>query len=38
MVGSEFQAKIPSGLCKYGDVLPYENEDKLLWGELHANF
>jgi hypothetical protein len=37
MVGSEFQAKIPSGLCKYGDVLPYENEDKLLWGRLFVN-
>lgn len=32
MVGSEFQAVIPEGLCKYGDdVLPYENEDKLVW-------
>jgi ELM2 domain len=38
MVGSEFQAKIPSGLCKYGDVLPYENEDKLLWGEFSQFF
>lgn len=31
MVGSEYQAQIPEGLCKYGDALPYENEDKLLW-------
>lgn len=31
MVGSEFQAVIPEGLCKYGDELPYENEDKLVW-------
>lgn len=31
MVGSDFQAGIPEGLCSYDDVLPYENEDKLLW-------
>lgn len=31
MVGSEYQAVIPEGLCKYGDALPYENEDKLVW-------
>lgn len=31
MVGSDFQASIPEGLCKYDDALPYENEDKLLW-------
>lgn len=31
MVGSEFQAVIPEGFFKYDDVLPYENEDKLLW-------
>lgn len=31
MVGSEFQAVIPEELCKYGDALPYENEDKLVW-------
>ena len=31
MVGSEFQAPIPEGLCRYDDALPYENEDKLLW-------
>lgn len=31
MVGSAYQAVIPNGLSKYGDVLPYENEDKLIW-------
>lgn len=31
MVGSDYQAVIPEGLCKYDDALPYENEDKLLW-------
>lgn len=31
MVGSDYQAQIPDGLCKYGDALPYENEDKLVW-------
>lgn len=31
MVGGDFQAAIPEGLCKYDDALPYENEDKLLW-------
>jgi hypothetical protein len=31
MVGSDFQAPIPEGLCKYDDALPYENEDKMLW-------
>lgn len=31
MVGSAYQAAIPNGLSKYGDVLPYENEDKLIW-------
>jgi len=31
MVGSDYQAVIPEGLCHYGDALPYENEDKLLW-------
>ncbi|XP_059845360.1 mesoderm induction early response protein 3-like isoform X2 [Hypanus sabinus] len=32
MVGSEYQAEIPSTLCKYkdGDKV-YENEDQLLW-------
>lgn len=31
MVGSDYQAQIPEGLCKYDDALPYENEDKLVW-------
>jgi ELM2 domain len=31
MVGGDYQAQIPEGLCKYDDALPYENEDKLLW-------
>lgn len=31
MVGSEYQAVIPDGLCRYGDALPYENEDRLVW-------
>lgn len=31
MVGSDYQAQIPEGLCSYDDALPYENEDKLLW-------
>lgn len=31
MVGSDYQAWIPEGLCSYDDALPYENEDKLLW-------
>jgi hypothetical protein len=31
MVGPDFQAAIPEGLCQYDDALPYENEDKLLW-------
>ncbi|KAL1122742.1 hypothetical protein AAG570_003069 [Ranatra chinensis] len=31
MVGSDYQAWIPEGLCKYDDALPYENEDKLVW-------
>ncbi|CAD7013633.1 unnamed protein product [Ceratitis capitata] len=31
MVGSSYQATIPDGLSQYGDVLPYENEDKLIW-------
>ena len=25
------QASVPSGLSNYGDTLPYENEDKLVW-------
>ncbi|KAI5752625.1 hypothetical protein M8J77_018741 [Diaphorina citri] len=35
MVGSEYQAWIPEGMCKYGDILPYENDDKLLWDPNH---
>lgn len=31
MVGGDYQAVIPDGLCKYDDALPYENDDKLLW-------
>uniref|UniRef100_A0A1B0BE63 Mesoderm induction early response protein 1 n=1 Tax=Glossina palpalis gambiensis TaxID=67801 RepID=A0A1B0BE63_9MUSC len=31
MVGSSYQATIPVGLSQYGDILPYENEDKLIW-------
>lgn len=31
MVGSDFQAIIPEGLCTYDDALPYENKDKLIW-------
>lgn len=31
MVGADYQALIPEGLLEYDDVLPYENEDKLLW-------
>ncbi|KAK0173762.1 hypothetical protein PV328_006910 [Microctonus aethiopoides] len=31
MVGSDYQATIPEGLCRYDDALPYENEDKILW-------
>lgn len=34
MVGSDYQAQIPEGLCKYDDALPYENEDKLLWDPI----
>lgn len=30
-VGSEYQASVPDGLCRYDDVPAYENEDKLLW-------
>lgn len=30
-IGSEYQAIVPEGLCRYDDALPYENEDKLLW-------
>lgn len=31
MVGNDFQAQVPEGLCHYDDALPYENEDKLVW-------
>ncbi|CAG9765322.1 unnamed protein product [Ceutorhynchus assimilis] len=31
MVGGDYQAVIPEGLSHYGDALPYENDDKLLW-------
>lgn len=31
MVGSDYQAEIPEGLSQYGDILPYENEDQLIW-------
>ncbi|CAG9829359.1 unnamed protein product [Diabrotica balteata] len=31
MVGSDYQAQVPEGLCNYGDALPYENDDKLIW-------
>ena len=30
-VGSDYQAQIPEGLCRYDDVPAYENEDILLW-------
>ena len=30
MVGSEYQAQIPEGLCRYDDALPYENEDRFV--------
>lgn len=35
MVGSDYQATIPEGLCRYDDALPYENEDKILWNPSH---
>ncbi|KAH8374104.1 hypothetical protein KR200_004301 [Drosophila serrata] len=31
MVGNDYQAEIPEGLSQYGDILPYENEDQLIW-------
>ncbi|XP_065351208.1 mesoderm induction early response protein 1-like isoform X2 [Cloeon dipterum] len=34
MVGTDYQASIPESLSKYGDALPYENEDKLLWDPM----
>lgn len=37
MVGSEYQAQIPEGLCRYDDALPYENEDKLVWDPSQLN-
>lgn len=37
MVGPTFQASIPVGLSMYGDVLPYENEDKLIWEPSQVN-
>ncbi|GLG97759.1 REST corepressor [Gryllus bimaculatus] len=37
MVGSDYQAGIPEGLCKYDDALPYENEDKLLWNPANLS-
>lgn len=37
MVGGDYQASIPEGLCKYDDALPYENEDKLLWDPSKLN-
>lgn len=30
-VGLNFQALVTDGLSTYGDVLPYENNDELLW-------
>lgn len=30
-IGPQYQAIVPSGLCRYDDALPYENDDKLLW-------
>ncbi|XP_067135369.1 mesoderm induction early response protein 1 isoform X2 [Centruroides vittatus] len=30
-VGSDYQAMVPEGLCKYDDAPAYENEDRLLW-------
>ena len=37
MVGGDYQAIIPEGLCRYDDALPYENEDKLLWNPTVLN-
>ncbi|KAL7289031.1 hypothetical protein TKK_0016986 [Trichogramma kaykai] len=37
MVGTDYQAAIPEGLCRYDDALPYENEDKILWNPHHMN-
>lgn len=30
-VGSDYQASIPEGLCRYDGAPAYENEDRLLW-------
>lgn len=30
-VGMDFQALVTDELSTYGDVLPYENNDELLW-------
>lgn len=30
-VGPDYQAEIPEGLCEYGDLPPYQTEDKLIW-------
>lgn len=30
-MGLNFQASVTDGLSTYGDVLPYENNDELLW-------
>lgn len=37
MVGTDYQAPIPEGLCRYDDALPYENEDKMLWDPSHIS-
>lgn len=31
MIGPSYQAQVPTGLTKYDDTPPYENEDKKLW-------
>ena len=38
MIGSDYQAYVPSGLSHYenSQTLPYENEDKLLWTPSHV--
>lgn len=30
-MGLNYQASVTDGLSAYGDVLPYENNDELLW-------
>lgn len=39
MIGSEYQASVPSGLSPYDNLqtVPYENEDKMLWTPLALN-